>query len=400
VATTVLNVGSDGVIAAASEVQAGAASAVSAGYVTESASVVSVRTPVLRWRDVDFVGGLLHVRANYTDRRKKVPKGKKVRSVPMTPHVVDELGRLKEREHFTGEDDLVFCNTVGDHLNGHFVLRRFYKALDRAGLRRIRFHDLRHHFGTHAITALDAYTVQSYMGHGHYSTTQRYLHHKPRPEHAQALHEAFGGTPSDGGSTVASGPLRLGSFEGPQGERERPAEASLSRYRGHQALSGQVLMDPACAASVSFRLGILADRHCLVIASGARLWPTRPCVDREHVDVRDADVGRNLDGHHDLIIRDVDVDEAVLLDLRRSGRSQDPHRHGRGRQDGADTRLLAANEVAHSPPCVVGTYTTYDGEREGRLEGPPEKARPSGVGMLPGRQNVSPTVSRTGTFRG
>jgi integrase len=121
-----------------------------------------------------------------------VPKGKKVRSVPMTPDVVDVLGRLKEREHFTGEDDLVFCNTVGEHLNHAKVRRRFYAALERAGLRRIRFHDLRHHFGTNAITALDAYAVQSYMGHAHYSTTKRYLHHKPRPEHAQALQTAFG----------------------------------------------------------------------------------------------------------------------------------------------------------------------------------------------------------------
>ena len=40
---------------------------------------------------------------------------------------------------------------------------------------------------------LDAYAVQSYMGHQHYSTTQRYLHHKPRPQDAAALHEAFGG---------------------------------------------------------------------------------------------------------------------------------------------------------------------------------------------------------------
>jgi integrase len=147
----------------------------------------------LRWRDVDFGGGLLHVRANYTDRREKVPKGKKVRSVPMTLDVVDELGRLKEREHFAGDDHLVFCNTVGEYVNPWSLRRRFYRAVDRAGLRRIRFHDLRHHFGTHAITALDAYTVRSYMGHAHYSTTQRYLHHKPRPEHAQALHAAFGG---------------------------------------------------------------------------------------------------------------------------------------------------------------------------------------------------------------
>ena len=150
----------------------------------------------LRWRDVDFVGGLLHVRGNYTSGREKVPKGKKVRSVVMTPGVVDALARLKEREHFTGDDDLVFPNIVGEHLDPWALRRRFYKALEQAGLRRIRFHDLRHHFGTNAITKLDAYAVQSYMGHAHYSTTQRYLHHKPRPEHARALHEAFHGPSS------------------------------------------------------------------------------------------------------------------------------------------------------------------------------------------------------------
>jgi len=33
--------------------------------------------------------------------------------------------------------------------------------------------------------------VQTYMRHAHYSTTQRYLHHQPRPEHARLLQEAF-----------------------------------------------------------------------------------------------------------------------------------------------------------------------------------------------------------------
>jgi integrase len=88
----------------------------------------------LRWEHVDFVGGLMHVRRNFTDGREKVPKGKRVRSVPMMPEVIDTLGALKEREHFTADGDLVFCLEVGEHLD-HFKLRkRFYAA----GLRRIR----------------------------------------------------------------------------------------------------------------------------------------------------------------------------------------------------------------------------------------------------------------------
>ena len=45
----------------------------------------------LRWRDVDLVVGLVHVRRNYTGKTLKVPKGKKARSVPATPEVVDAL---------------------------------------------------------------------------------------------------------------------------------------------------------------------------------------------------------------------------------------------------------------------------------------------------------------------
>ena len=145
----------------------------------------------LRWGHVDFVGGLLHVRRNFTNGREKVPKGKRVRSVPMMPAVIDTLAQLKERERFTADDDLVFCSEVGEHLD-HFKLRkRYYASLERAGLRRVRFHDLRHAFGTAAIKTLDPYAVQSYMGHQHYSTTQRYLHHRPRREDAAALAAAF-----------------------------------------------------------------------------------------------------------------------------------------------------------------------------------------------------------------
>ncbi len=147
----------------------------------------------LRWQHVDFVGGMVHVRRNYTDRTEKIPKGKKVRSVPMMPEVIDLLGKLKERGNFTQDEDLVFCNEAGEWLNSWSLRRRYYQAIENAGLRRLRFHDLRHAFGSAAITKLDPYAVQSYMGHQHYSTTQRYLHHRPRRQDAAALAEAFSG---------------------------------------------------------------------------------------------------------------------------------------------------------------------------------------------------------------
>jgi integrase len=149
----------------------------------------------LRWRDIDFVGGLLHVRHNWDHkfRVEKVPKGKRVRSVPLMPDAMDALATLKERQHFTADGDLVFCSEVGEHLDYYGHRRRYQESLTRANLTPVRFHDLRHAFGTAAITMLDPYSVQSYMGHSHYSTTQRYLHHKPRREDAAALQEAFGG---------------------------------------------------------------------------------------------------------------------------------------------------------------------------------------------------------------
>ncbi|MCA9797389.1 MAG: tyrosine-type recombinase/integrase, partial [Candidatus Eremiobacteraeota bacterium] len=76
-------------------------------------------------------------------------------------------------------------------LNPDHLRRRYRAAIKKAGLRPIRFHDLRHIFGSTAIRTLDPYSVQSYMGHQHYSTTQRYLHHQPRKQDAARLSEAF-----------------------------------------------------------------------------------------------------------------------------------------------------------------------------------------------------------------
>jgi integrase len=55
-----------------------------------------------------------------------------------------------------------------------------------------RFHDLRHTFGSLAIQQFDVVAVKDMMGHSRLTTTERYLHSKPRPGDAAKLTKAFG----------------------------------------------------------------------------------------------------------------------------------------------------------------------------------------------------------------
>jgi site-specific recombinase XerD len=51
----------------------------------------------------------------------------------------------------------------------------------------LRFHDLRHGFGTMAAAGFDRVNVQAMMDHRDLSTTQRYLHARPAIEDASKL---------------------------------------------------------------------------------------------------------------------------------------------------------------------------------------------------------------------
>ena len=145
----------------------------------------------LRWRDVDYAGSTLRVRASYAGGALTSPKSGKVRSVPMAPEVAKALAKLANRKLFIGDDDLVFVGETGSYLDGSALRRRYKQALVRAALRPLRFHDLRHTFGTRMIAKADIRRVQEWMGHADIQTTMRYLHYAPREEDARLVAEAF-----------------------------------------------------------------------------------------------------------------------------------------------------------------------------------------------------------------
>ncbi len=72
-------------------------------------------------------------------------------------------------------------------IDGSALYRRFVLASERAGLRRIRFHDLRHSFGTMAVRDFPITDVQEWMGHADIATTRKYVHYAPRPDAAARL---------------------------------------------------------------------------------------------------------------------------------------------------------------------------------------------------------------------
>jgi integrase len=154
----------------------------------------------LRWRDIDFPGSAIRVWASYAKGTLTTPKSGKPRVVPLVPDVAATLARLSQRTHTTGEDDLVFPGPAGGYLDASALRRRYITAQKAAGLRPLRFHDLRHTFGSLAINRASIVQVQSWMGHADVDTTSRYLHHKSRADDAQLLAGTLniGATPVDG----------------------------------------------------------------------------------------------------------------------------------------------------------------------------------------------------------
>jgi len=138
----------------------------------------------LRWKDVDWKASLIRVRRNYTRGRFGTPKTKRSsRSVPMPERVAAVLEEHLKRSEYTGADDLVFCHPeTGGPFDASKMRKRFKDAIKAAGVRSIRFHDLRHTFGTRmAAAGAPLRTIQEWMGHRDYKTTEIYADYAPDP---------------------------------------------------------------------------------------------------------------------------------------------------------------------------------------------------------------------------
>ena len=104
-----------------------------------------------------------------------------------------KLERHFQASAFQADHDLVFAHPrLGVPLDRAKVRKRFKAALRRAGVREVRFHDLRHTFGTRmAGVGVPIRTLQEWMGHRDFKTTLIYADYSPSEHEAAWVQEAF-----------------------------------------------------------------------------------------------------------------------------------------------------------------------------------------------------------------
>jgi integrase len=149
----------------------------------------------LRIRDVDFAAEVVRVSRSYGHCGGGIvsPKNGKGRSVPLVPSTATVLARLLQRPDWLDDDDLIFPSVTGSFLDRSALRRRFKKAQHLAGLRPLRFHDLRHTYATQVAASgqVPPRELQQALGHSSLSMTERYSHFSPKPEAAQRFARAF-----------------------------------------------------------------------------------------------------------------------------------------------------------------------------------------------------------------
>lgn len=150
----------------------------------------------LRWRDIDFEGGFFTINHTVTQirvdgkskviRKDRTKNKSSCRSMPLVPEYRELLLKMKKRQETCrklcgncyNESEYVWVNDLGIPFKPSYVSTHFKLLLEKNGLRRIRFHDLRHTCASlllkNKVTMRD---IQEWLGHSTYATTANIYAH-------------------------------------------------------------------------------------------------------------------------------------------------------------------------------------------------------------------------------
>ncbi|MFI5830819.1 tyrosine-type recombinase/integrase [Streptomyces sp. NPDC051578] len=169
----------------------------------------------LHWEDLDLNSGTASIRRSLQRTRTggltHLPTKTRAseRSIALPTECIHFLKEHKQQQDMDRkaadsawqDSGLVFTTPTGRPLDPANLTRRFRSFLDRAGLRRIRFHDLRHSTATLLLEqGVDLVVIKELLGHAHIGVTAGvYAHVRLRIQRQaiDALGNAFSPTDND-----------------------------------------------------------------------------------------------------------------------------------------------------------------------------------------------------------
>ena len=153
----------------------------------------------LRWEDVDQAAGTLTVaRQLLRDGTAGPPKSAAgLRTIGLSDLAMYAIRlqrrqqaeqRLRAGQRWSNPSNLIFTTDVGTPVGFRTLWQAFNEAIERAGVRHIRFHDLRHACATLLLTGgEDLAVISKVLGHSDYGTTLKvYAHLDPKRARAAA----------------------------------------------------------------------------------------------------------------------------------------------------------------------------------------------------------------------
>ena len=178
----------------------------------------------LKWDAIDFERGTISVKrtvtsinldGKYQEIEKESAKTKSsLRTLPLIGSFKEYFMQVKEAQELNKKvcgncynyqyDGYVFVDEMGERMKANYLTSRFPEFLEKKGLRRMRFHDLRHSCASLLLAnGVPLKHIQEWLGHSDFSTTANiyaHLDYSAKITSAQAMESGLQ-LPEAGGFT-------------------------------------------------------------------------------------------------------------------------------------------------------------------------------------------------------
>ncbi|MBU4185433.1 MAG: site-specific integrase [Proteobacteria bacterium] len=142
----------------------------------------------LKWTDIDSINNQIHIQRTFNNQAwYDVKTETSNRRVDLGPTMMTELKKWRLACPKCNLD-LVFPNEAGQPINHNNLINRHYNpALEKAGIGKLRFHDLRHTYASLMIEQGENIKyIQSQLGHSNPTVTLNVYAHLMKPVNQEA----------------------------------------------------------------------------------------------------------------------------------------------------------------------------------------------------------------------